>query len=150
MSADRVFVDTNVFLYAFDSRDRNKCDAANAWLKGLWRSRTGRLSWQVLHEFHANATKRIGVPESEARNAVRLLTDWRPAESTTKIIDGAWRMMDDAHVSYWDALILAAAEQLECAWLLSEDFQHERRYGSITVLNPFQTNPEEVIGATRQ
>jgi len=55
--------------------------------------------------------------------------------------------MDQADLSYWDALILAASERLGCRWLLSEDFQHGRKYGSVLVLNPFRTKPEDIITA---
>jgi len=48
--------------------------------------------------------------------------------------------MDRAGISYWDSLILAASESLQCRWLLSEDFQAGRTYGSVEVVNPFETD----------
>jgi predicted nucleic acid-binding protein len=59
----------------------------------------------------------------------------------------AWHWMDEAQLSYWDALILSSsAEASGCQWLLSEDFQNGRAYGSVTVINPFsQAPPTKVI-----
>ena len=55
----------------------------------------------------------------------------------------AWYWMDKAGVPYWDSLIVAAAETMNCAYLLSEDFQDRREFGGITVVNPFRSAPEE-------
>ncbi len=51
--------------------------------------------------------------------------------------------MDTAQLSFWDALIVAAAERRGCQWLLSEDFQAGRKIGPVTVVNPFRALPEE-------
>ena len=51
--------------------------------------------------------------------------------------------MDDAQLSYWDALIVAAAERCGARYLLSEDFQPGRTYGTIQVVNPFERSPSE-------
>ena len=48
---------------------------------------------------------------------------------------------DQARVSFWDGLIVAAAERMRCRFLLSEDFQTGREFGSITIVNPFETSP---------
>jgi len=58
----------------------------------------------------------------------------------------AWHWTDDAGVPYWDALILAAAERADCTHLLTEDFQTARQFGKITVVNPFESAPEELLG----
>jgi predicted nucleic acid-binding protein len=50
--------------------------------------------------------------------------------------------MDRASVSYWDALIVAAAETAGCGYLLSEDFQAGRKFDDLTVVNPFLTAPD--------
>jgi predicted nucleic acid-binding protein len=49
----QIFVDTNVFIYAVDLGDRQKQEVAQTWIAGLWKSRRGRLSLQVIHEFYA-------------------------------------------------------------------------------------------------
>ena len=136
-----VFVDTNVLLYSFDSRQPRKREQASEWLSVLWQTGSGRLSWQVLHEFYANAIRKTGTPAREARKALTLFTQWQPAAVTLGLIDRAWYWMDEAQLSYWDSLILASAERYGCPWLLSEAFQAGRKYESLIVVNPFEQAP---------
>ena len=138
MSAgDLYFVDTNVLLYAADGRDRRKQRTAQQWLDKLWQDGNGRISWQVLHEYYINAVRKIAVPEPTARDTVEALIAWRPVYSSRGLVQAAWHCMDDAHVSYWDALVIAAAQRAGCQWLLSEDLQSGQSISGLTVLNPF-------------
>lgn len=138
--AELVFVDTNVLLYALDGRDAGKQVAASAWVERLWSEGRGRLSWQVLHEFYTNAVKKLGATPNAARRRVELLSLWLPVENTLVVTHRAWHWSDEAQLSHWDALIVAAAERTSCRWLLSEDFQDGRMFGSLEVVNPF-THP---------
>jgi predicted nucleic acid-binding protein len=61
------------------------------------------------------------------------------------IIRRAWEWADHAGVPYWDALILSAAENTGCRYLLSKDFQHCRSYGSVGVINPFEADPDSLV-----
>jgi predicted nucleic acid-binding protein len=135
------FTDTNLLLYSFDSRDDIKRSEAQRWIDHLWLTGEGRLSWQVLHEFYANAVRKSGVPASVAREAVAVFSLWQPAGVNLAVIERAWFWMDRAQLSYGDALILASAERLGCRWLLSEDFQEGRAYEGVTVVNPFKSQP---------
>lgn len=141
---DRFFVDTNVLLYASDPADRIKQDAARLWLMALWEQGAGSLSWQVLHEFYVNATRKLGISHHKARSTVEAFASWQPIDTTLGLIQRAWHWIDEAHLSYWDSLILAAAERAGCRWLLSEDFQEGRRFGSVTIVNPFLQSAEEL------
>jgi len=142
-AGERFFVDTNVLLYSADPADAAKQRAARDWLKVLWESGSGRLSWQVLHEFYVNAVRKLRVRTEEARMTVELFTAWQPVNTSFGMIQRAWFWTDEAQVSYWDGLIVAAAERAGCAWLLSEDFQTGRKLGAMTVVDPFHTRPEE-------
>lgn len=145
MAADRrFFVDTNVLLYSVDARQARKQEQARLWLEALWESGAGRLSWQVLHEFYANAVRKTGVAPGPAQKIVEAFARWRPVEMNLGLIQRGWHWMDKAGVSYWDSLILAAAEQAGCSWMLSEDFQSGRAYGSVTVINPFDRSPSDL------
>jgi len=136
-AAEPSFVDTNVLIYSIDEANPAKQRAARAALRVLWESGSGRLSWQVLNEFYYNATRKIGAPAKAVRNVVQLYSVWQRAEFDFSTVRRAWHWVDQANLGYWDALILASAESSECRWLLSEDFQDGRRYGSIQVVNPF-------------
>jgi len=141
MPGGSCFADTNVLLYSFDSRDAVKREKAREWIDYLWRTGEGRLSWQVLNEFYANASRKMSVPAAEAREAVTIFSQWRPAGISMAVFDRAWHWMDRAQLSWWDSLILASAERLGCRWLVSEDFQSGRNYEGITVINPFEQTP---------
>jgi predicted nucleic acid-binding protein len=145
MPGDSVFVDTNVLLYSLDKRNPDKRIQALDWLSYLWRTATGRLSWQVLHEFYANAVRKTGVPSVEARETVAIFSRWQPGGINMSVIERGWYWMDNAQLSYWDSLILASAERLGCPWLLSEDFQQDRQYERVRVINPFH-QPVESLG----
>jgi len=131
------FVDSNVLLYYVDPVESEKQARAVVWLNGLWISGTGRLSWQVLHEFYWNAIKKMHLNAERGREIVEDLAQWRPVDTSLGLVQQAWKWMDAAQLSYWDALIVAAAERAGAKYLLSEDFQSDRRYGNVQVLNPF-------------
>lgn len=139
----QVFVDTNVFVYRHDGSDPPKQACAEEWIAFLARSRTGRLSFQVLRELYATLTrKRLAFDPLEAREIVRELMAWRPVAADIRILERAWLLQDRHAVSWWDALIVAAAQSCGCAILLTEDLQHGHDFGGIRVINPFRTKSE--------
>lgn len=138
-----MFVDTNVLLYAVDPSEMEKREAAIHWLDSLWPLGAGRLSWQVLNEFYSNLVAKFKIPKREARARVEALARWQPMGFGLELVQRAWYWNDKAGIHYWDSLILASAEAAGCAFLLSEDFQAGQRFGDITVVNPFQSRPEE-------
>lgn len=142
-AADRWFVDTNVLLYSVDPADSRKQARAWEWLGPLWEHGLGSLSWQVLHEFYVNAVAKLRVGRPEARKLVRGYAQWTPVETSLGLVERAWHWIDQAQLSYWDSLILAAAERAGCRYLLSEDFQAGRRFGAVTMVNPFLQRPGE-------
>ena len=141
--ADSFFVDTNVVLYWVAAKDTRKQPIAREWIDVLWATRLGRLSWQVVFEFYANAERKCGAPPAVARAAVQDLARWEPVTMGHPTIRRAWDWCDAAKINFWDALIVAAAEQAGCRWLLSEDFQEGRSFGSVMVVNPFAQQPAE-------
>lgn len=140
----RFFVDTNVLLYSIDQAEAAKRRRARQWLKALWESGRGNLSWQVLHEFYVNAVKKLQVPPDRARQVVEIYVPWTPVEMTFGLVQRALHWADQAQVGYWDALIVAAAERAGCAGLLTEDLQAGRGFGQVTVVNPFEHDPSDL------
>lgn len=141
MNGDRYFVDSNVFLYVFDKSDPTKSNLAEAWLGGLWENASGALSWQVIQEFYWNALRKYKATPERARRYVGLMFQWRRVDVTVGLMERAWHWNDEAQVSFWDGLIIAAAERAQCRYLLSEDFQPGQSFESVTVVNPFKTSP---------
>jgi predicted nucleic acid-binding protein len=134
-----VFVDTNVLVYAQDSRDLRKQQRATEWLERLWRMQSGRTSVQVLNEYYVTVTRKLqpGLPEALAWNHVEALGAWQPQGMDHALMRRARSLAGQAQLSWWDALIIAAAQLQRCSVLLSEDLSHRAHFGSVRVHNPF-------------
>ncbi|MFN2251993.1 MAG: PIN domain-containing protein [Anaerolineae bacterium] len=139
-----VFVDTNVLVYARDASEPDKQPQAAGWLEQLWRQQSGRLSTQVLNEYYITVTSKLrpGMTDAAARRDVRNLMRWRPLPLTGTIVERAWSLQDRHSLSYWDALIVGAAQVAGCEILLSECLQHGQQLDGVTVVNPFVQAPK--------
>ena len=135
----RAFVDSNILIYAYDTAAGSRHAQAADKLKDLWRTRTGCLSTQVLQEFYVTITRRIPTPASApvAREAVRRYAAWVRNPLTPATLLRASEMSEAWQVSFWDGLILAAAEQDDAAELLTEDLNHGQVIAGIRIVNPF-------------
>jgi predicted nucleic acid-binding protein len=147
-----VFVDTNVFVYLHDDSEPQKKTRADKWISLLVRDRSGRVSFQVLQELYATLTskRRLKVDVEEARLIVRELAVWQPVAVDLAMLKRAWLLQDRFPLSWWDALIIAAAQTCECKVLLTEDLQHGQEFGAVRVVNPFDSpdrTPEEILAA---
>jgi predicted nucleic acid-binding protein len=136
-----VFVDTNVLVYAIDQGDPKKHQRARAWSTELWRSRRGRVSFQILQEFYVTVARKRPAARDEARATVRDLLAWRPVSVDGDLLDRGWALQDRYRLSFWDALIVAAAQTASCAYLLSEDLQAGQDLDGVLVVNPFAREP---------
>jgi predicted nucleic acid-binding protein len=136
--SDPVFVDTNVFIYALDESDPQKQQPAREWRNGLWSSRRGRTSFQVLQELYVKVTHKWPQHVEAARGEVRDLLAWRPVAVNPGLLQESWKIQDRYRFSFWDALIIAAAKAASCPYLLTEDLQADQDLGGILVINPFQ------------
>jgi predicted nucleic acid-binding protein len=139
-----VFVDTNVLLYAEDGANAGKHSAAREWMRALWLRRCGRLSMQVLNEFYVNATRKLKPPmaQGDARAEVRRYQRWQPWLNDHSTVESAWAIEARYGVNYWDALMVAAAQQQGCTLLLTEDLQHDQQFDGVRIVNPFLAGPE--------
>lgn len=134
----KAFVDTNILVYAHDIDAGKKYLIAKNILAELWESRKGALSTQVLHEFYVNVTRKISKPLTRqfARTVVHTYGVWC-VETTTDEISMAFRIEDEARISYWDALICAAALKAGSERVLSEDLNSGQRIAGLYIENPF-------------
>lgn len=144
MNEPLVFVDTNVLLYGVDDKDIAKRDRARAWLADCWVRRRGRISSQVLHEFYWNVRRKFPsqLSAGDARAEVRRYQHWQPWPVDHATVEAAWAVESRWQLSYWDALMVAAAQQQGCQWLLTEDLQHELKIDDVCVINPFVVAPD--------
>lgn len=138
-----VFVDTNVLIYRFDSSEPDKQRRCERWVEHLWSERAGRLSIQVLQELYVNLTRKLDHPlePPEAQTIVRSLFAWRPVGVGRGTIEGAWRLQESYSLSWWDALIVAAAQEAGCSYLLTEDLNDGQLLDGVRVVDPLRTAP---------
>lgn len=143
-SALTVFVDTNVLVYSEDRSDLAKHQQARDWLTVLWMRRCGRVSTQVLNEFYVVTTRKLkpAMPEGDARAEVRRYQRWQPWVVDHATVETAWGLEARFNVHYWDALMLAAAQQQGCQFMLTEDLQHGQMVDGLRIVNPFLVEPE--------
>ncbi|KPK60427.1 MAG: twitching motility protein PilT [Gemmatimonas sp. SG8_38_2] len=142
-----IFVDTNVLVYRRDSAQGEKQARAEAWMERLWGERNGRLSYQVLQEYYVTVTSKLrpGLDTESARNDVRSLLAWHPIVVDGGVVENAWATQDRYQLSWWDALIVAAAQVANCRYLLSEDLQDGQELGEVRVVSPFNNSPESML-----
>lgn len=144
-----VFVDTNVFVYARDAGEPVKQPRAAAWLERLWRERLGRTSVQVLSEYYVTVTRKLdpGLPADDAWDDVTALFTWRPQPIDEALMQSGREIEKRYRLSWWDSLVVGAAQLQGCALLLTEDLQDGGVYGGVTVRSPYTLALGEAIGA---
>jgi len=142
----RIFVDSNVLVYAKDSSEGKKQERALEWVEHLWRHRSGRISIQVLEEYYVTVTRKLkpGIDANQARGEVRDLLAWRPLPLDHLLVEKAWTVEERFHLSFWDALIVSAAKLTDCKFLLTEDLQSGQDFDGLKIVNPFDVAPGEI------
>ena len=138
MSA-RVFIDSNVLVYAHDRAAGRRRDLARALIRRLWSDRTGVLSTQVIQEFYVNVRRKARNPVSldEAHRLVEDYLKWEIIVNDERSILGALELEGRYKLSFWDSLILQAAKISGVETVYSEDLNHGQLYDGVQVVNPF-------------
>lgn len=134
-----VFVDTNIIVYSRDRGDEQKHRVAAEWMRQLWWEQRGRTSIQALNEFYWVVTRKLkpAVAAEDAWRDVELLLGWKPLALDQALIQRARRVEERYKLSWWDAMIVAAAQLQGCTLLLTEDLQHGAMFDGVQVCNPF-------------
>jgi predicted nucleic acid-binding protein len=135
----KTFVDTNILLYAHDLADSAKNHVAVDLLTKLWDDNTGVISTQVLQEFAVNLQRRISLSLTfqEVRTRIALYLDWEVVVNGKGAVLRGLDAKEKYQISFWDAMIVQAAEIAGCEVLYSEDLSHGQEYGGVLVVNPF-------------
>jgi predicted nucleic acid-binding protein len=136
--SDKYFVDTNILVYAHDRSTGAKHERARKLVEKLWDSGQGVLSTQVLQELCINLRRKAGhpLPVEEVHRLIREYSTWEVVTNTPESVLRALEIEMRYKTSFWDALILQAAEDAGVAILYSEDLATGQRYRTIQVVNP--------------
>jgi len=142
MNGAKVFIDTNVLVYAYDAEAGAKHEAARDLVIELWSKGGAVLSVQVLQEFYVSVTRKIPKPLKPglAREIVEDLLTWDVAVIDGPSLLAAIGLEQRHHISFWDALIVAAAQKAGAIEILSEDFTPGRDFAGVTIRDPFSPN----------
>ncbi len=134
------FVDSNLLIYAHDRDAGPKREVAMALFDQLWSERTGTLSVQVLQEFFVTVTRKLRTPvaKAQAREVVRAYAPWVVSPTTPETILRATELSESASIDFWDALIVAAAEQSGAETLYSEDLNDGQLIAGVRLVNPLR------------
>ena len=131
------FLDTNVLLYCDDSANPAKQQKALDIVLEQKRKGTGVVSLQVLQEYFANVTRKLGLDPDLAKKKVEVYARFRVVELSVADILAAIDLHRLHHLSFWDSLIVRAATQSGCRVLLTEDMQHGEVIEGVRIVNPF-------------
>jgi len=136
--SDKYFVDTNILVYAHDRSAGTRHQRARALVEQLWESRQGVLSTQVLQELSVSLRRKCIHPLSigETRRLIQDYLSWEIVVNSPNAILRALDLEFRYHISFWDALIIRAAEVSGAGTLYSEDLAAGQSYGTIRVINP--------------
>ena len=133
-----VFFDTNVIFYAYDESTPAKQAKAQALLVEATKNGTGYTSVQVTGEFfHAAVIRKKALTTEAAEAIIRSLGGLHLLDLDFPMVRAAIAHHRRFQTSYWDGLILAAAQRSQCEVLWSEDLNTSQDYGGVTVMNPF-------------
>lgn len=140
MKGTRVFLDTNVLVYAHDSSAGRKNEIARDTLLGFWESGMGILSTQVLQEFFTTLTRKIAKPvdSSIARQIIEDLLKWTVVINDGDSILAAIDIFNRYKLSFWDSMIVQAAVRGGAEVLLSEDMSDGQIIHGVRISNPFR------------
>ncbi len=136
--SDRYFVDTNILMYAHDSAAGEKHTRAKALVEELWESRSGAVSTQVLQELAVNLRRKAKKPldAKATRDVISDYLAWHVVVNGGDSILEALELEARYQLSFWDALVVQAAQVAGAEILYSEDLSDGQRYGTVRVKNP--------------
>jgi len=140
--SDRYFVDTNILMYAHDTAAGEKHERAKALVEDLWESRSGVVSTQVLQELAVNLRRKAKKPldAKATRDVVSDYLAWHVVVNGGDSILEALDLEARYQISFWDAMVVQAAQASSAEVLYSEDLSDGQTYGSVRVINPLRTN----------
>ena len=140
--SDRYFVDTNILMYAHDTSAGAKHERARTLVEQLWRDRSGVVSTQVLQELSVNLRCKAGQP-LEVKTTREIVADyltWQVIVNDGESILETLDLEAQYRISFWDALVLQAAQASGAEVMYSEDLSDGQMYGSVRVVNPLHAH----------
>ena len=134
----KIFIDTNVLVYALDKAEPEKQEKARELLRNTESDRLGVISTQVLQEFYVVATRKLKVKPELTKKILSSLSKFEVVVINQPIIEKAIDISISNKISFWDALIVSSALVARCRIIWTEDLNHGQSINNIKIENPLQ------------
>jgi predicted nucleic acid-binding protein len=138
----KIFIDTNIWVYSLDSKDQEKRNHARQILRKIVDAHQPVLSTQVIQEFYVVATAKLGADLLGVKNIIHNFHNMEIVNIDLELVEEASDISILSKLSFWDSLIIAAAEKAKCEYIFSEDLNSGQTYRGVKVLNPFLMKSE--------
>lgn len=133
----KIFIDTNIFVYSIDQKEALKKDRAREILKKVIDSHQAVISTQVVKEFYVVATTKLKADQFIVKNIIHNFRNMEVVNNDIELIEQAIDISVISQLSFWDSLIIAAAEKAHCEYVFSEDLNAGQTYRGVMVVDPF-------------
>lgn len=137
-TVSKIFIDTNILVYSLDSRDSKKHTRAREVLQRIIEKHHAVISTQVINEFYVVATKKLHADQIIVKNIIHNFRNMEIVHTDLQLIEEAIDISVISQLSYWDSLIIAAAEKANCEFVFSEDLNSGQNYRGVLLLNPLE------------
>ena len=133
----KIFIDTNILVYTLDQKNIEKRDVARKIVKKIVEVHQPVISTQVIKEFYVVASNKLKADPIVVKNIIHNFHNMEIVNNDLDLIEQAIDISILSQLSFWDSLIIAAAEKANCEYVLSEDLNSGQNYRGIKLLNPF-------------
>ena len=134
---DKIFIDTNILVYSLDQHDQTKMEKARSILRNIRETYSGVISTQVMQEFYVAATKKMKADPVVMKGVLTRFSNFEVISITPDLIFSAIDCSILNRLSFWDALIIAAAASANCKEVWTEDLNHDQVILGARINNPF-------------
>ncbi len=141
----KVFIDTNLLVYTVDRKDTEKQEAARKFVRKLVDEHMPVISTQVIQEFYVVATAKLKADPVIVKNIVHNFHNMELVKIDLELIEQAIDISVLSKISFWDSLIIAAAEKSNCEYVVSEDLNTGQLYRGVKLINPFAEKEQSDI-----
>ena len=134
----KIFIDTNILVYTLDKRDKVKQKQAREILKKIVELHQPVLSTQIIKEFYVVSVSKLKAEHLMVKNIIHNFKNMEIVNNDLDLIEQAIDISIISRISFWDSLVVAAAEKAKCDFIISEDLNSGQTYRGVMVINPFE------------
>lgn len=138
-TVSKIFIDTNLIVYTLDKSNANKQERARTVIREIVDVHQPVISTQVIKEFYVEAINKMKADPIIVKNIIHNFRNMEIVTNDLELIEQAIDISVISQVSFWDSLIIAAAEKAKCEYIFSEDLNPGQTCRGVLVVNPFET-----------